>query len=448
MFGQTLAIARNTFVESLRQPVFFVLIIAGGLLQIVNTLLSAFTLGFSEETEVTGDNKLLLDMGLATVMVVALLLAAFVATSVLTREIENKTALTVISKPISRPLFILGKYLGVTGAILVAVVILTVFFLFAMRHEVMSTARDHLDLVVVLFSSLSVLIPITVAIWGNYFYGWVFSSTAVLGMLPTSIVGYLLSMGLSKKWEWQPLSTDFKPQTTIAALCVMIAIMVLAAVAVAASTRLGQVMTLVACTGVFMVGLMSNYLLGRFAFVNTSVGVVQSVDNANDTTLSHAGEFVTITLESPPSVEFRQGGPIYYAGNPAGVRMAVPPQSAFEGDLNDPSDISGVNASKSLILAARESQTRYKILNTGSFHVDRPPQVGDYLFLKPTRTNWPARVAWSVIPNIQAFWLVDAITQGNTIPLRYVGLIAVYGVVQAVMFLALAVLLFQRREVG
>ena len=39
-------------------------------------LLSAYSMGYTEETEVFGDDKLLLDMGLATVMVCATLLAA------------------------------------------------------------------------------------------------------------------------------------------------------------------------------------------------------------------------------------------------------------------------------------------------------------------------------------------------------------------------------------
>ena len=61
---------------------------------------------------------MLIDIGMATVFVAGGLLAAFVATGVLTREIENKTALTVISKPVGRPLFVLGKFLGVAGALI------------------------------------------------------------------------------------------------------------------------------------------------------------------------------------------------------------------------------------------------------------------------------------------------------------------------------------------
>jgi len=272
------AISRNTFVESIRQPIFFILVLAGIIAQIFNVFLSAYSLGYTEEKEVSGDNKLLLDMGLATVMVVGLLLAAFVATSVVSREIENKTVLTVVSKPVGRPAFVIGKFLGVAGAILVAVVILLTHFMFAIRHEVMSTARDQIDMVVVLFGGgLGVAIPILLAVWGNYFVGWIFASTATFIMLPASLLGYVITLTIDKEWALQPIATDFKPQILLAALCAVLALMVLTALAVSLSTRLGQVMTIIFCAGLFLLGLLSNHLLGRHAFENNTVSTIAAV---------------------------------------------------------------------------------------------------------------------------------------------------------------------------
>jgi len=451
MLGQVFTIARNTFVESIRQPVFFVLVIAGGLLQIVNTALSAFSMGMTEQTEVFGDDKLLLDMGLATVMVCATLLAAFVATSVVTREIENKTALTVISKPVGRPLFILGKYLGVTGAILVATIILTVFLMFAIRHRVMSTARDTIDAPVVLFSLMAVLIPVALAIWGNFFYGWVFSSTAIGAMLPASLIAYVLTLAVSKQWAFQSLATDFKPQITVAALCAMVAILVLTAAAVAASTRLGQVMTLVFCSGLFVLGLLSNHLLGRYAFSNPLAGVVEAVQIDSESTLREAGDTAQITLDQPSRLSLAPGTPVFYGPDPSGIALAVPAQNPFSGDPTSDAEVIRRGTPPALVVRsvsrAGEKET-YTIVNVGSLPVARPPREGDFVFTRPTRSNWVARTAWSIVPNIQTFWLVDAITQGHRIPLRYIALVVVYGAVQIVGFLALAVMLFQRRDVG
>ena len=109
MFGQTLAIARNTLVESIRQPVFFILVLACGIMQAANNFFSAYSMGFSDSAEVSGDNKMRLDIGLSTVPVCATLLAAFLATSVVSRD-RGQDRLTVISKPVGRPLFVIGKY--------------------------------------------------------------------------------------------------------------------------------------------------------------------------------------------------------------------------------------------------------------------------------------------------------------------------------------------------
>lgn len=448
MFGQTIAIARNTFLEAVRQPIFFIMLIAGGLLQIVNTLLSAFTMGFTEEREVFGDDKMLYEMGLATVMVCCVFLAAFIATSVLSREIENKTALTVISKPVGRPVFILGKYLGVSGAIMIAGIILTTFFLFALRHRVMSTARDSLDGPVVLFSTLAVMLPIALAIWGNYFYSWIFSSTAVFWMLPAVLIAYLITLTISKEWVFQSIATDFKPQVLLTAACSMIAILVLTAVAVAASTRLGQVMTIVICAGIFILGLLSNHLLGRHAFSNEHLGIVRTVTIEDGVTLAKAGDHATINLKSTSRITLTPGMPIYYAVDPSGISMEVPRQRPFTGNPASSEDLRSGQFSPALVIRDLGPDNAITIVNASGLPVRRPPAANDYIFAQPTSTYLPAFTAWAIIPNLQVFWLVDAVTQGHAVPPRYLALITAYGAAQITAFLALAVMLFQRRDVG
>jgi ABC-type transport system involved in multi-copper enzyme maturation permease subunit len=448
MFGQISAIARNTFLEAVRQPIYFILLLVGGGLQVVNTLLSAFTMGFTEETEVFGDDKMLFDMGLATVVVCCMLLAAFIATSVLSREIENKTALTVISKPVGRPMFVIGKYLGVSAAILVAAVILTTFFFFAIRHRVMSTARDTIDGPVVLFSLLAVLLSVGLGVWGNYFYNWVFSSTAVFTMLPATVIAYAVTLCINKSWSFQSIATDIKPQVMLASACAVIAIMVLTAIAVAASTRLGQVMTIVVCCGVFMLGLLSNHLIGRYAFINKQVAIVGTVENPDNLTLARAGETLKIKLKGPAKVELRPGMSLYFGPDPNGLALAVPAHPRFTADFTDSNEVRGPAAQPALILQSADADNNIVLLNTGNLAVERVPREGDFLFDKPTESRWPARLAWSVVPNLQVFWLVDAVTQGHKIPGRYVALVAAYGGTQVLAFLSIAVLMFQKRDVG
>lgn len=451
MPGQLFAIARNTFVESMRQPIFFVLVMVAGIMQVFNTLLSSYSLGYTEKTEVSGDNKMLLDMGLATVMVCATLLAAFVATSVVSRELENKTALTVISKPVGRPLFVLGKYLGIAASIMVAAVIMLVFFQFAIRHAVMSTARDTVDGPVVLFGTTALLVALALGIWGNFFYGWVFSSTCIGTLLPLSLVAYGLTLMISKEWAWQAISTDFKPQIMIASGGVLLSLLVLTAIALACSTRLGQVMTIVVAAGFFMLGLLSNHMLGRPSFDNRQIGRIASVEahRLDTQNLDKAGNFISITLKTPPSPQLMVGQSVYYGPNPNGVGLAVPVQQPFEGDPNNSDTVFSSKSTPALVVReVKPDATTYTLVNINNLAVERSPEPGDYLFTRPTGGSLLARSAWGVIPNLQLFWMVDAVTQGSPISPRYLVLLAGYSAAQIAVFLSFGVMLFQRRDIG
>ncbi|MFM9168945.1 MAG: ABC transporter permease, partial [Phycisphaerales bacterium] len=83
---QLWAIARNTALECLRQPVVLAVMVAGTLLVVMSIPFSGFTL--------MDDQRMFIDLGLSTVFVCGTLLAAFLATSALSREIEVRTALT------------------------------------------------------------------------------------------------------------------------------------------------------------------------------------------------------------------------------------------------------------------------------------------------------------------------------------------------------------------
>jgi ABC-type transport system involved in multi-copper enzyme maturation permease subunit len=452
MFGQTLAIARNTFLESIRAPIFFVLVLAGSLLQVFNLLLSAYSMGYTvEELEVSADNKILLDVGLATVFVAATLLAAFIATSVVSREIENKTALTVISKPVGRPLFIVGKFLGAGGAMVLGTVTMLAFFLLMMHHGVMSTARDSIHLPVVVAGGSAIIISVGVGVWTNFFYGWVFPSVASAMLAPLAVAAWFFAMFFNADFTLvESLGDSFKPQVTLISGCLVLAVLVITAIAIAASTRLGQVMTIVVCAGVFLLGLLSNYFLGRFAFDNTHFARVDTVETAtDDVTLARPGDTVTIELTKAPNELLRPGEPVYYGPAASGVALAVPTGRPFTGDAADNTDVRNTSLGRQLVIRdfAPEERT-LELVNAGGVGVSRLPREGDYLFLQPTETRPVAFAAWAVIPNLQAFWLVDAVSQGSTVTPRYLVLVSSYALVQITGLLALAVLLFQTRDVG
>lgn len=451
---QLLTIARNTFLESVRQPIYFILIALAGLLQLFTTLSAAFSMGLTESGEVSGDNKLLLDISLATVFVCGMLLAAFLATAMLSREIENKTVLTVVSKPVGRPTVVLGKYLGVAAAIFIAVVTMLMFLQMSLRHEVMSTAADEIDWPVVLFTVLAVGLALGIAVWCNFFYGWVFSQTATMLLCPFMVIAVVLVMLVSKKWEIQPIGTNFKPQIAMASASVLLAHLVLTAIATALSARLGQVMTIVICCAVFVGGLLSNYFLGQRAIDNEFVARVKEAVpvSASHEPFVRNGDAYKVVFELDPRQRLPENGLVYYGPNPSGDGLCNlgPGPSAEQMAGLSPEERLSSRALPPAVVVASSSGKEAVLRRIGAEGpaATRPPQPGDYVFLRPTRYSIPARVAWGVIPNIQFFWLVDAVTQNQKIPPRHLGLVALYAAAQIGAFLCLGVALFQKREVG
>lgn len=451
MLTQLLSIARNAFVEGLRQPVFLILVLVSGLCQLMTTWSTGFTMGYDETAEVAGDNKLMLDLGLATIFAIGTLLAAFIATAVMSREIENKTVLTVVSKPVSRTVLVLGKYVGVSGAILIAVVTMVIFLMFGIRHGVMSTAADTLDGPVLVFSLSAIFLSLFLAAWCNFFYGWSFPQTAVVLMLPLCFVAYVFVLALGKQWQWQPLGTDFKPQITLAALCLVIAIMVLTAAATAASTRFSQVTTIVICVGLFVASLLSNYFIGRYAFENRLVGVISTSvpEDPTKTSFRTPGETILVELQDAPKVPVKPGDSFYYGPDPSGAFLVVPKFDVFEGNLAESSTFLGPTSKPAVIVSAVNGKF-LTVRNVGAeaVKVSAPPRASDYVFLRPTKVRWPAFLAWAALPNLQYFWLLDAVSQNYTIPPAHVLLVGVYGATQIMALLSVAVILFQRRDVG
>jgi hypothetical protein len=456
MLGQILTIARNAFIESVRQPIYFVLIALCGILQILLTAGTGFSMGHSSSAEVSADNKLLLDVSLASVFVCALLLAAFVATAVISREIENRTVLTVVSKPVARPAVVIGKYLGVAAAMVIAVATMLLFVQMAIRHGVMSTAADEIDGPVVIFSLAAALIALFVGIWVNFFYGWVFTQTASLLMLPLMAVAWLLVMLIDKEWQLQPLLTDFKPQTTLASLSIVMAVLVFTALAVAASARLGQVMTITVCAGVFLFGLLSNYFLGQRVYLNEPIGRIAQVEPVRPSFegLAEPGDQYEIVLDFPSNkVTPAPGMPFYYGPSPNGAAMVV--NFTTPHDLASRPRLDWYDRAVPQGLAIAETRgPQDKVLivervGRGSpMEMIRPPEPEDYVFLEHTQRNLAFAVAWGLVTNVQFFYLVDAVTQNQPIPASHIGLIGLYSAAQIGVFLSLAVILFQKREVG
>lgn len=109
------AIALNTYREAVRDKVLFgVLVLASGVL--------ALTLALGE-LSLDQQMRVVTDLGLASISLFSVVVAIFLGSSLLYKEIERKTLYVILPKPIARFEFLLGKYFGIvaTCAVFVAI---------------------------------------------------------------------------------------------------------------------------------------------------------------------------------------------------------------------------------------------------------------------------------------------------------------------------------------
>ena len=113
---RTLAIARNAFREAVRDRVLYNLV-----LFVLLLIAGAMFLG---ELSAGEEAKIIIDMGLSAMLLFGVFIAIFVGVGLVYKEIERRTLYAILSKPISRGQFLLGKYLGLCATLLVNVVVM------------------------------------------------------------------------------------------------------------------------------------------------------------------------------------------------------------------------------------------------------------------------------------------------------------------------------------
>ncbi|MHC4497622.1 MAG: hypothetical protein ACYS21_00750, partial [Planctomycetota bacterium] len=250
-------IAKNTFIETLRQPVYLIIIIAALLLFVISPSLTLFTM--------SDDNKLLREIGLSTLFLTSLFIAIFSASGAVAEEIENKTITTVLSKPVRRPIFIVAKFFGVVAAVALAHYICTVALLMAIRHGVLAAAWETHDWTVIAAAATSLILIFALTAFFNYTYDWKFSSTAVsLAALFATLSIVFLSF-IDRNWQFNPHENGINAVDLYGSILLLLAAIIITALAVALSARFNIVVTLAICVGIFLLGLISDYVFGRYA---------------------------------------------------------------------------------------------------------------------------------------------------------------------------------------
>jgi ABC-type transport system involved in multi-copper enzyme maturation permease subunit len=119
-FVRIWVIGRNSFLETIRDRVLYVLLAFAILMIGSAELLSLLTVGSQE--------KIFKDLGLASISVFGVLIAVFVGVGTVSKEIEKRTIHSLLARPVHRFEFILGKYFGLFLTILVNATVMSLWF--------------------------------------------------------------------------------------------------------------------------------------------------------------------------------------------------------------------------------------------------------------------------------------------------------------------------------
>ena len=128
------ALALSTAKNEMAQPLYLLLLGLG--------LFGVLLFGIIPFNTLGDDIRLLKDSGVTLIMVLGMLQAVWSAGTSVSDEIEGRTALTVLCKPVSRRSFILGKYAGIMLAVLVLFVILGAILLVVISYKPIYDARE------------------------------------------------------------------------------------------------------------------------------------------------------------------------------------------------------------------------------------------------------------------------------------------------------------------
>jgi Cu-processing system permease protein len=116
---QVVAIAVNTFRETIRDRVLAVIVVFALIMIVAGLWLGSISLG--------EQGRMMKDFGLAAVTFFGLIVAVFVAAGLVHKEVEKRTVFVLFSKPVGRATFIAGKFLGLCGTMAVVLAGMGVF---------------------------------------------------------------------------------------------------------------------------------------------------------------------------------------------------------------------------------------------------------------------------------------------------------------------------------
>ena len=238
--------------EVVQQPVFLLLMTFSAMFCVFLSIVPYF--GFGDDVQIVKTSLL------AVSLVTGLFGAVLCASSSVAREIRSGTALAVLSKPVGRARFVLGKYFGLSCALLILIYTNLIACLLASRmaYDAYGSA-DTFSFGIYCLGGL--LASYIIGGFLNYFLQvrFVFTTVIAVVVLTTAMFAIILSTEAATTGaSADPRTVDWRliPATVL----LLFAVLILTALALACSTRLELLPTLAVCSGVLFLGLMSDWL--------------------------------------------------------------------------------------------------------------------------------------------------------------------------------------------
>ena len=172
------ALATTTFREAVRDRVLYsILIFTVGLIAISLSL---------QEITVGDQDKVVRSVAQGGIDLMVSIIAMFLGVSLVWKEVERKTIYTILSKPVSRWMFILGKYLGMVLTLVVELAILM-----AIYTLLIGTQQDMPSAVVYVSAGMLIVELMLLAAWATLFS--TYSSPMMAGFFTIAIfiIGHL-----------------------------------------------------------------------------------------------------------------------------------------------------------------------------------------------------------------------------------------------------------------
>lgn len=143
MNNRIAAIAHNTFREAVRDRVLYNLIVFALLMVGASLLFGQISVGIQR--------IVLVNLGLSAISIFGVVIAIFIGIGLVSKEIDKRTLYTVLTRPVRRWEFIVGKFLGLVGTLVVNALFMAVGFFAALFYLAHAFSRSDIGLVVALY---------------------------------------------------------------------------------------------------------------------------------------------------------------------------------------------------------------------------------------------------------------------------------------------------------